>query len=401
MKSLAKYIATTKQNGGQNLQRANTTAHAQLVKWNKFQFCYKNRIKHFLPSNGNHPARTLQVIFEWELSKPNVAKDIDVPVTFPADVVRTYEALNKEYVPSAPVKTEEAKHIMKIIPLDIRFLLGRGYKFTDNEIVPDQTSASGSASQPPPATEAEGYANDRSPSPQRAPDPLNIVSWDPCNLEAIPWDQLVYSPDVEFTNNRSYHAAAILFFFHPELPLKYPQLKDAVHAGWMATFRHPMNFEELRRPPCVGDGAYTEEEQIWCKETIEYFVATLDAAGRQLRGIPESVPRRAGQRRAAAGRAGPGPAAAAAAPASTPASAPASVAGRAVPVAMAARGRSHGRAGGSGENEDDADGYIETQSDNEIMETTQASRRKRGKSQSRYPLFDDFLVMLVDIFHLF
>ena len=36
----------------------------------------------------------------------------------------------------------------------------------------------------------------------------------------------------------------------------------------------------------------------------------------------------------------------------------------------------------------------------EVMETTQTSIRKRGKSQSRYPHFGDFLVMLVDIFHL-
>ena len=40
-------------------------------------------------------------------------------------------------------------------------------------------------------------------------------------------------------------------------------MKDAVHAGRMAIFKHPMNFKELCLPPCVGDGAYTEEEQAW------------------------------------------------------------------------------------------------------------------------------------------
>jgi hypothetical protein len=92
----------------------------------------------------------------------------------------------------------------------------------------------------------------------------------------------VFSPDIEFTKNRTYHAVAILFFLHPELPLKYP---DALHAGWNATFKHPMNFEELRRPPCVGDGAYTEEEQTWCNETLNFLVANLDIDGRQSRGI--------------------------------------------------------------------------------------------------------------------
>ena len=86
--------------------------------------------------------------------------------------------------------------------------------------------------------------------------------------------------------------------------------------------------------------------------------------------------------------AGPPVAAAAAA-----AAAAASATGRAVPepVEVAARGRkSRGRAGGSGENKDGADSGIETKSDNEIMETTQASSWKRGKSQSRYPHFGDF-----------
>ena len=67
--------------------------------------------------------------------------------------------------------------------------------------------------------------------------------------------------NLQFTKNQAYHVVAILFFLHSQLPLKYPQLKNALHAGWMSTFKHPMNFEELRRPPCVGDGAYTEEEQ--------------------------------------------------------------------------------------------------------------------------------------------
>ena len=131
----------------------------------------------------------------------------------------------------------------------------------------------------------------------------------------------------------------------------------------MAAFKHPMNFEELHRPPCFGESSYTEEEQTWCKGPIEYFVSTLDVARSPLRGIPESaVPWRAGQRcaAAAAGRSGPGPAPAPAAPAP----APASVTKWAVPepVAVAARvWKSHGRAGGSGENKDGADGGIKTQ----------------------------------------
>ena len=96
-------------------------------------------------------------------------------------------------------------------------------------------------------------------------------------------DRLVFSQDIEFTKNRAYRAAAISFFLHPELPLKYPDIKDAVHAGRMAIFKRPVNFKELCLPPCVGEGAHTEEEQAWCTATISYLVDNLDANGRQSR----------------------------------------------------------------------------------------------------------------------
>ena len=61
---LAKYIATNK---GANLQRTDPEAHALLVKWNKYQRCYKNRIQHFLPRIGDHPDATLHnVITDWD-----------------------------------------------------------------------------------------------------------------------------------------------------------------------------------------------------------------------------------------------------------------------------------------------------------------------------------------------
>jgi hypothetical protein len=52
VKLLAKYIATQK---CANLQKTDPVAHALLVKWNKFQRCYKIRIEHFLPRIGDHP----------------------------------------------------------------------------------------------------------------------------------------------------------------------------------------------------------------------------------------------------------------------------------------------------------------------------------------------------------
>ena len=81
--------------------------------------------------------------------------------------------------------------------------------------------------------------------------------------------------------------------------------KNSLHAGWMATFKHPMNFEELKWPPCVAAIAYTDEEQNWCAASLQYYVDGMDAARRAARGIPESaVTRRRSGRPAAGGASG-------------------------------------------------------------------------------------------------
>ena len=218
MRLLARFVATTKNTT--NLQKTDSAAHALLIKWNKFQLRFRNRVNHFLPRIGDHPDHTLRgVIMEWDTSAKasNIGKEVVVPVDFPPDIVLIYKTLNEEYVPSTPIKTDEAKHLLKLLPLDIRFMLGCGLKWDDNQIEPSASDDARSA----PAPAAPPAVVDRSPSPPAPADPLNIVSWDPAELESIPFDRLVFAPDLAFTNNRTYHAVAILFFLHPELPLKY------------------------------------------------------------------------------------------------------------------------------------------------------------------------------------
>jgi hypothetical protein len=207
-----------------------------------------------------------------------------------------------------------------------------------------------------------------------------------------------FSPDIEFTKNQAYHAAAILFFHHPELPDKFPQLKDSLHAGWMACFKHPMSYEELLRPPSVGESAYNEDELNWCMATSQFLIDSLDPAGRLALGIPESAVKRRGPSR--------------------PGRTAANVAGLA-PTTTGARPRGRGGAGGAASSrgggkqmstsgwascsndadgadaaEEDADGNI-TKADNETMENTKNNRRRASRSKSRYPLFLSFFLVHV------
>jgi hypothetical protein len=58
----------------------------------------------------------------------------------------------------------------------------------------------------------------------------------------------------------------------------------------MSTFKHPINYEELKLQPCVGPSACNDEEQNWCSATLQYYVnhdgMDSDAVQRAARGIP-------------------------------------------------------------------------------------------------------------------
>jgi hypothetical protein len=145
-----------------------------------------------------------------------------------------------------------------------------------------------------------------------------------------------------------------------------------------AVFKHPMNFEELRRPPCVGEDAYSDEEQAWCAATLAFLVDSLDAAGRLSRGVPETaVTRRGSSSRTGAA----GPAASAAGPAAS-AAGPAAGGGAA---AAAPRGRGRRRTEeGSIEASEDTQPNDATETDNDVPDSSRTKGRKRTKSASRY-----------------
>ena len=277
MKSLAKFIATAK--AGSVLQKTDPQAHTLLLKWNKYQRAHKNRIQSFLPRVGDHPDVTLKgVVTEWNVSaKKNEGDEVAIPINFPDKTLALYKQWNLEYVPSAPVKNEEASLLMKLLPLDVRYLLGCGLEW--NEVQPE-ASGGPSISIPGPASAAPTTSTDKSRTPTPVPDPNDFLKWDITSLESIPFDSMLFSKDLDFTNNRAYHAAGICFFLSPDLPERFPEIIDAICAGWTTCFKHTMNYEELRRPPCVGSSAYSDEEQNWCIATIQFFVDSLDPAGR-------------------------------------------------------------------------------------------------------------------------
>ncbi len=83
MQRLSKWSAYYK--AGTVPQKTEPDAHALVVKWNKFQKDYENRIKHVLPRVGDHPDVTVEgVVTEWDPKSKavNQGKDTQVRLIF-------------------------------------------------------------------------------------------------------------------------------------------------------------------------------------------------------------------------------------------------------------------------------------------------------------------------------
>ncbi len=107
--------------------------------------------------------------------------------------------------------------------------------------------------------------------------------------DSIPFDKIDLPGDLNLTTNCAFHAVAILLFMDPVLAGKWLEKKDALHAGWMATFKNPINYGELKRPPCVSPSAYNDGEQNWCSATLQYYVNGVDAVQRAAHGTSDSA----------------------------------------------------------------------------------------------------------------
>ncbi len=98
---------------------------------------------------------------------------MDIPVNFPADTLATYKQWNEKYVPSAPVKAEEAIQIRKILGLYVRFLHGCGLKWNENPIEGEVAGASGGLDGDAAPADADNADRSRSGSPPI--DPLKFT----------------------------------------------------------------------------------------------------------------------------------------------------------------------------------------------------------------------------------
>jgi hypothetical protein len=155
--------------------------------------------------------------------------------------LKTNEELSKSL---ASIKSKEQCEQLKVLlALDLKYLNGCDYTWEkpDGTSLPKScnplvgTISSGEAAEAADASASDGEGAQHLPPSKEAPrlqvakDPHDFLSsWDPGNLESIPWDDLSYDDDANFTAKRSYHAAAIFVFYSDALQLNHPDICNQV-----------------------------------------------------------------------------------------------------------------------------------------------------------------------------
>jgi hypothetical protein len=98
--------------------------------------------------------------------------------------------------------------------------------------------------------------------------------------------------DQTFVTNKAYPATSLVFFLHLELPLKYSELCDALHAVWSIAFSKTMCIEDLLWPPELYCNEYNEKGLMWCM-AIEFLTNMLDDYQQaELKLLPKQLDKR-------------------------------------------------------------------------------------------------------------
>ena len=120
---------------------------------------------------------------------------------------------------------------------------------------------------PPPATAGSDDVGGRTQAVQGVVDIRRLDAWRN-GQRALNFSSTPLPPtDLEFANYRPGFAYALLFFFKLALRTQFPDFWSALHEGWTAVYKVPMNANDLIHPPRFGDMAYSEDEVAWCIKT--------------------------------------------------------------------------------------------------------------------------------------
>jgi hypothetical protein len=95
---------------------------------------------------------------------------------------------------------------------------------------------------------------------------------------SLSWNEMGYNAD-DLKSEKSWFAACILFFYRDDLAQKFPQVSNALHAGWQTIFSKPMDAPSLATPPLD----YDQDEMGWCVDTTKVLQGLLDEDGRDER----------------------------------------------------------------------------------------------------------------------
>ena len=144
----------------------------------------------------------------------------------------------------------------------------------------------GGSTQAAPAAPAAAADGGSTQAGQRVVDIRRLDAWRN-GPRALDFSSTPLPPtDLEFANYRPGFAYAVLFFFKLALRTQFPDFWSALHEGWTAVYKVPMNANDLIHHPRFGDMAYTEDEVAWCIKTRVDLIKELKDGERSQLGLP-------------------------------------------------------------------------------------------------------------------
>jgi hypothetical protein len=249
----------------------------------------------------------------WNYAGQKEPGDAQIPYRFTEDELKQYQLLStqKAGIFMTTCKTKElCQNLLDLLALDHRYLIICD-ALPNNIKEPIAEPEEPSMTQPVlgAATHDGGNHDDDSDPDKRAasPNPSAALSppeksqddnfrlWMALRPTSVPWDDLRFSDD-DAPDRKNFMPACAFFFYIPELPVKFPDVNNALHKHWLTKYKTPMTAAAFDVAPISFDDAETE----WFKANIELMISKLSEAEREVRGLRPGTARTKGMMQAKA-----------------------------------------------------------------------------------------------------
>ena len=236
------------------------------------------------PDRGDNTFVTKDCIQNYliaKLYKDQIRPDIPIELAMDENLCKLYETCSREFQQKMDVHDKSnMQALVSLAVMELQFMHGCDVEWK----LPADAGNSASQALSPAADGDDGEearADDANASDASADDgeddSFQFTTIDMLDVyKYSKWEELDYPDPTTFVARRESYALAILFFLNEELGEKFPKLNGQIHAGWKHTFKTPVTMDQLMDRPDGIDTMFTEDEETWFTQTMQFYISTMD-----------------------------------------------------------------------------------------------------------------------------